>query len=103
VLTVLSRPQPPPIPALARAGWGLARLPLGRIQALATVGLLPPLLRERFGLRWTRAQELELRALAAGSRAVSPLMPKTLRQFGPTYLEWRRDAIAAGGMAAAPA
>jgi hypothetical protein len=30
-------------------------------------------------------------------------MPKTLRQFGPTYLEWRRDAIAAGGMAAAPA
>jgi uncharacterized protein (DUF2236 family) len=103
VLSVLSSPKPPPIPMLGRAGWRIARLPLARAGAVATVGLLPPLLRERFGLRWTRAQEFELKALAGTSRALTPVLPSAVRNFGLAYLDWRRDAMARGGIAVPPA
>jgi hypothetical protein len=33
--------------------------------------------------------------LAGASRAATPLLPKTVRNFGPSYLRWRRQAIAA--------
>lgn len=102
VLELMSQPTPPPIPLLAKPAFRLARRPLARIQALATSGLLPPLLRERLGLRWTRAQELELSALAAASRAAGPLLPAVAKDFGPSYLKWREEAIDRGGMAAAP-
>jgi uncharacterized protein (DUF2236 family) len=101
VLSVLSRPKRPPIPLLGDPAWRVASLPLARAGALAMRGLLPPVLRERFGLRWSRAQELELNALAAASRAAGSLLPSRLRRFGPAYLEWRREAIDRGGMAAA--
>jgi uncharacterized protein (DUF2236 family) len=100
VLKVLSRPKAPPIPMLKDPAWRIASRPLARAGALAMKGLLPPLLRERFGLRWTRAQALELDALAAASRAAGPLLPARARDFGPTYLEWRKEAIERGGMAA---
>ena len=38
--------------------------------------------------------------LAAASRAATPLLPETLRVFGPSYLRWRREAIARGDAAA---
>jgi uncharacterized protein (DUF2236 family) len=101
VLELMSQPTAPPIP-LAKPAFRVARLPLARIQALATSGLLPPLLRERLGLRWTRGQALELSALAAASRAAGPLLPKVAKDFGPAYLKWRQDAIEQGGMAAGP-
>ena len=63
------------------------------------VGLLPPVLRERFGLRWTTAQELELNALSAASRAAGPLLPASVKNFSDTYMKWRAEAIERGGMA----
>jgi len=102
VLETLSEPtDPPPFlpPALARV-WGLAGTPLARVIGLATIGLLPPLLRERLGLEWTRAQDRELRAIGVASRALTPLMPESLRIMGPTHLRWRREAIARGDVAA---
>lgn len=68
---------------------------------LATVGLAPPVLRRRLGLRWTRASELELGVLAGALRAATPLMPAALRNTGPGYLRWRTEAIARGDVAAA--
>jgi hypothetical protein len=46
-------------------------------------------------LRWTRANERELRAIAAVSRATTPILPKALKITGPGYLKWRADEIAA--------
>jgi uncharacterized protein (DUF2236 family) len=83
----------PPLPLYAQPAWWLARLPAAHGMLLATVGLLPPVLRKRFGLRFTRAHELALRALAAASRASTPLMPQSLRAVGPSYLRWRAEEI----------
>lgn len=100
VLAALHRPARPPVPLLGEAAWKAARLPAARAVRLATVGLLPPVLRERFGLRWSRAQELELRAIGAVSRSVTPLMPRSLRVMGPSYMRWRREET--DRLAAAP-
>lgn len=47
-----------------------------------------------FGLRWTRWQERQFRAIAALSRAVTPILPKILRINEPWYLRIRAKAIA---------
>jgi uncharacterized protein (DUF2236 family) len=52
--------------------------------------MLPPVLRERFGLRWGRVQQLELELLARTLRATTPVLPGRARTFGPTYLWLRR-------------
>jgi uncharacterized protein (DUF2236 family) len=100
VLRTLAKPTAPPLPMLNEPIWRIARAPMARLGALATVGLLPPRLRVRLRLHWTRSQEVELRALAAAARAATPLMPASLRCFGPAYLRWRREAIDRGDVAA---
>ncbi len=100
VLGALARPAPP-ASMLYRSVWPLARLQLGHVLGVTTVGLLPPALRRRFGVRWTRTNDLELRGLGAALRAATPLMPSSLRNTGPHYLRWRRDAIARGDVASA--
>ena len=94
VLSVMTRPAAPPVPLIGGPLWKLLRVPLSRPLALATTGFLPRALRERFGLRWTRAQELELRALGRISRSTTPVLPARIRNVGPAYLAWRRQAIA---------
>jgi uncharacterized protein (DUF2236 family) len=79
----------PPLPRYLLPAWRLGGLPAGIVLRLATVGMLPPMLRERFGLGWTLGQELELRALEAASRAGAVMMPRPLRALGPSYLRWR--------------
>ena len=57
-------------------------LPLGepfRVARFFTVGLLPPALRERYGLTWTARQEWLLDALAACARRTLPFVPECLR------------------------
>jgi uncharacterized protein (DUF2236 family) len=54
VLRSLTAPgAPPQLPATAEPLWGALRLPPARVLELATVGLLPPALRERFGVEWS--------------------------------------------------
>jgi uncharacterized protein (DUF2236 family) len=93
VLASLQRPTTPPIPMLGDRAWRALRIPIARMIRVATIGLLPPVLRERCGLRWTGAQERELRALAAASRAATPVLPKRLRHVGPDYLRLRDKEI----------
>lgn len=93
VLDALAHPAPPALAIAYRALWEITRVPLGHFVWLTTVGLLPPVLRERFGLGWSRAQALELAALARALRAATPLMPPGLRNGGPRYLRWRAEAI----------
>ena len=91
VIDSLREPADPPLPRYARPAWRLGRLPSSHALELATVGLLPPSLRARFGLDWTFAQQLELRTLGLAARAATPLMPDRLRVTGPTYLQWRGE------------
>jgi uncharacterized protein (DUF2236 family) len=62
---------------------------------LATVGLLPPVLRARFGLAWSPACEAALAAVAATLRRVLPLLPEAVR-----FLPHARRAMAVAGEAA---
>ena len=104
VLRALAGPTPPPLPLLRERAWQVIRLPIAQLGSLSTVGLLPARLRDRLGLRWNRREELELRALAAVSRAATPLVPGALRCFGVSYLRWRRKAAGRGDVASgAPA
>jgi uncharacterized protein (DUF2236 family) len=93
VLAALARPAPPELSVLYRPLWPLARVQLGHFLRVATVGLLGPALRERFGLSWTRADELELRAIGGALRGATPLMPASLRNTGPGYLRWRQRQL----------
>jgi uncharacterized protein (DUF2236 family) len=100
VLAALARPPAPALAVLRGPGWSALRPPLGHLLGLATIGLLPPQLRLRFGLSWSRSDALQLRALAAALQAMTPLMPAPLRNGGPAYLRWRSEAIARGEVAA---
>ena len=101
VLQALARPAPPELARGYRVAWPLARAQLSHVIGLTTLGLLPPLLRERFDVRWTRAQQLELRFVSRALRAATPLMPPALRNTGPGYLRARREALARGEVASA--
>ncbi len=92
LLRALARPAPPP--GMPAAAWRLVAPPLAGQGLLIATGMLPPVLRERFGLRWTRAHEAAFRALGAASRASGPLLPHQLRVTGPLHLRSRRSALA---------
>jgi uncharacterized protein (DUF2236 family) len=89
VLEALVDPSPPDVRFLPPAAWRVARIPAVRQIDLVTAGLLGPELRTRLGVPWSRGRERELRLLASASRAVTPLLPRTLRNVGPGYLRWR--------------
>jgi len=99
VLESLGEPTSPDLPWLPETAWRIARVPAAHQISLVTAGLLAPVLRERFGVSWSRRKERELRVLAAASRAATPLLPRGLRNVGPRYLRWRREAIERGDAA----
>jgi uncharacterized protein (DUF2236 family) len=94
VITALRDPASP-LPWLRGPIWRVMRWPSTTAAELATMGLLPPPLRERLGIAWSPTREIRFRALARISRAYPrPLMPPPARSFGPSYLRWRGTAIA---------
>jgi uncharacterized protein (DUF2236 family) len=101
VLHALARPAPPDVVGRYRAVWGLARMPLSHLLGLATAGLLGEPLRRRFAVRWSWEKELQLRAVGKALRAATPIAPSWVRNTGPDYLRWRREALARGDVAAA--
>jgi uncharacterized protein (DUF2236 family) len=99
VLESLAAPTRPDLPFLPKTAWRLARIPAAHQIALVTGGLLSARLRELYGVEWSPAKERQLRLLAGASRRATPLMPASLRNVGPSYLRWRREAIARGDAA----
>ena len=97
LLSLLDRPDAPGLPVIDQL-WPLLRIAPSRALKAATLGLLSPVLRERFGVRWGDRQQTELRALGRASRALTPVMPARLRCVGPEYLRMRRGAIAKGAL-----
>lgn len=99
VLEALAAPPPPAVRGVSDTLWKALRVPAARGVKLGTVGLMSPALRRKLGLSWSRAEHLELRAVAATSRRSGPVLPSSLRNFGPSYLRWRHAAIARGEVA----
>jgi uncharacterized protein (DUF2236 family) len=98
VLETLVAPARPDVPLLTEPAWRVLRRPAARAGRVITYGMIGPQLRERFGLPWTRADQAEFAAISALSRASGPVLPRRLREFGPTYLNVRRKAIRATGI-----
>jgi uncharacterized protein (DUF2236 family) len=73
--------------------------PSTKAGSLATLGMLPPVLRERLGVEWTPSHDRRFRRLTAITKRARPLMPPQARNFGPHYLRWRKEAIARGDVA----
>jgi uncharacterized protein (DUF2236 family) len=94
VLDTLRAPGPPPLPLPLRVGWPFVGIALTHALVLVTTGMLPPVLRERFGLGWSATQQLELGLLARSLRATTPALPGATRIIGPGYLRWRHAKIA---------
>jgi uncharacterized protein (DUF2236 family) len=92
LLYSLSRPSPPP--GVSRRGWKVVAPLLAGQGRLVTTGMLPPVLRERFGLRWTPAHASAFKALGAASRASGPLLPQQLKVLGPWHLRQRQRSLA---------
>jgi uncharacterized protein (DUF2236 family) len=92
VLAALShrRPVKPPWLRAPDWAWGVAAPVGARVITLATVGTLPPALRERLGLQWTRADGCRLNAMKAAVRLGMPLVPPRLR-YHPMALVARRS------------
>ncbi|XVQ10022.1 oxygenase MpaB family protein [Spirillospora sp. CA-255316] len=86
------RPLPPPprwpLPVFA---WSGIALPPTVLLRRAGVGALPPVLRERFGLRWTTLDELRFRAFARSMRAADTVMIDSLR-YSPIAARAMRGA-----------
>jgi uncharacterized protein (DUF2236 family) len=99
VLETLDSPARPPLRRMHPVLWRALAAPSGRAQRLTTIGMLPPALRLELGLEWTRADERRFRAFAAASRASRPFVVGPLKDFGRSYVRWRREALARGDVA----
>ena len=112
VLESLDDPARPPLSFLGDRGWKVARFPAIKSTSLVTAGMLPPVLRERFGIPWSAGRARRFKAVAKASRATTPVLPASVKNVGPSYLRWRKEALDRGdvaqssrapGRAAAPA
>ncbi|EHN12948.1 hypothetical protein PAI11_01590 [Patulibacter medicamentivorans] len=80
VLATVARPAAPPGLPVPEPLWRLTAGAVGgRALGTLTLGLLPPELRRRWQLPWSRARELELQALGRSIRTLFPLLPRRAR------------------------
>src|SRR5205085_1152063 len=80
VIASVFHPSKPPVLPVPAAVWDVASWPAAELHRLATVGSLPPSLRERLGLSWSRERELILRANQEAIPRVWPRMPDRVPQ-----------------------
>jgi uncharacterized protein (DUF2236 family) len=78
--------------------WAAAGVPLGRLLYFLGNGMLPPVLRDRFGFRWTPRHERAFAAYCAASKAATPLVPRLMRESGPLALRIRRREVGPFGI-----
>jgi uncharacterized protein (DUF2236 family) len=93
-LLATPRDAPPPPVRAARLAWPVVRPPAARVVRLVTTGLLPGVLRERWGLRWTATDRREFAAAVFALRRVSAVLdrlPDRLRLY-PAFHEALQDS-----------
>ncbi|PRC46101.1 DUF2236 domain-containing protein, partial [Mycobacterium sp. ITM-2017-0098] len=67
------------------------RMALAPPMRLVIFGGLPPLVRERFAIRWTRVDEQRYRALRAGIRAGWAYVPTSFKWYPAARKGWMRE------------
>ena len=88
-----------PHPAIPAAVWKTLALFGAQQFRIMTTGMLTPDLRERLRLPYTRTDAALFRAHELLSRASGPAIRGPLREFGPHYVRWRREALERGEVA----
>ncbi|MEU9112476.1 oxygenase MpaB family protein [Streptomyces sp. NPDC048483] len=88
VLDELARPQKPPVWWVPALLWRPFAAVAARYALLVTIGVLPPVLRERLGLTWTAKQERRLRRFARLVRCLMALVPPPLRIAPAMFLAY---------------
>jgi uncharacterized protein (DUF2236 family) len=74
--------------------WMRAAMPLNR---LVTAGLLPPSIREAYGIEWNARRERRFNRFSNAVRLSYPLLPRSVRQFPKIwYLHDMRRRLARG-------
>lgn len=90
VLRFTRHPTPPPYPVIGnRVVWAVPGFAGGRLNGLLTGGLMPPILRERLGIRWSPWHQGAFDAHAAVLRQLIPRLPDRLRLLPDTYAAMR--------------
>jgi uncharacterized protein (DUF2236 family) len=95
VIATVFRPSKPPVVPVSEGVWGFASRPGAELVRLVTVGTLPRVLRERFGLEWSRERSLALRAQQQAVRRLFPLLPDRVRLMPPAYAARRGRTLVA--------
>ena len=75
-LLATPRQAPPPPVRGVRAVWPALRPPASKVTRLVTTGLLPPVLRDRWGLPWTPAHRREFATAIFALRRVSAALDR---------------------------
>jgi uncharacterized protein (DUF2236 family) len=78
--------------------WEVTSRPAGPVLRVLGSGMLPPELRERFGVRWTARDERLFRAWCRASRASGRVLPRSVRQSAPVAFRVRRREIGPFGV-----
>jgi uncharacterized protein (DUF2236 family) len=99
VMDTLSSSPPPNVPGMRPGAWRALRAPLAIQLRVTTTGMLPRDLRAKLRLPYSRRDARTFRVLAAASRAAKPVVRGPLRDFGPSYVKWRREALRRGDVA----
>lgn len=95
VRDLLRGPAPSVPPGVSERLWSVASVPTTWTLRLTGRGMLPPVLRERFHVPWTAADERWFRIVARAIRMPTPLLPRSFRITGPAYMR-HRDRLMAG-------
>jgi uncharacterized protein (DUF2236 family) len=88
-LQQVPRPKGLPIPALP---WRLAMGPTSHPVHIALAGSFPPVIRRRWGIRWSPLHELEYRTQLQLLRTVTAPLPDRLRMLPYPYRVLQRSA-----------
>jgi uncharacterized protein (DUF2236 family) len=78
-------PPLPGLPAPLRALWPVAGRAAAELNRLITVGGLPPSARDKLKLRWTRADELQLRAFGTVAGQLNAALPERVKYMPIAY------------------
>lgn len=87
-----------PVRWLPRRVWNSGSRPAGPVLRLLGNGMLPPELRERYGMRWTARDERVFQAWCRASKAAGPVLPRFVRQAAPVAVRVRRGEVGPFGV-----
>lgn len=87
-----------PFAWLPPRAWAAVGVPAAPVLRFLGTGMLPPILRHRFGYRWTPRHAAAFAAYCAASKASTPLLPRSFRQAGPLVYRFRRNELGPFGV-----